>query len=77
MEKYNPLVDEYIEKSQDFTQPILHYIREIVHEFCPDLKKLSNGSFRHLCIRIKFFAQWFHLSNIAAWDFGCMMKCKR
>lgn len=35
MEKYSSKVDEYIEKSQDFAKPILNYIREIVHEFCP------------------------------------------
>lgn len=35
MEKYSAKVDEYIEKSQDFAKPILNYIREIVHEFCP------------------------------------------
>ena len=45
MEKYNPLVGEYIEKSQDFAQPILHYIREIVHEFCPDAEETIKWKF--------------------------------
>ena len=45
MEKYNPLVDEYIEKSQDFAKPILHYIREIVHEFCPDAEETIKWKF--------------------------------
>lgn len=45
MEKYNPLVDEYIEKSQDFAQPILHYIREIVHAFCPDAEETIKWKF--------------------------------
>ncbi|AYN00598.1 YdeI/OmpD-associated family protein [Chryseobacterium sp. 3008163] len=45
MEKYNPLVDEYIEKSQDFAKPILHYIREIVHEFCPDANETIKWKF--------------------------------
>jgi uncharacterized protein YdeI (YjbR/CyaY-like superfamily) len=45
MEKYNPLIDEYLEKSQDFAKPILHYIREIVHELCPDLEEAIKWKF--------------------------------
>lgn len=45
MEKHNPKVDEYIEKSQDFAKPILHYIREIVHEFCPDAEETIKWKF--------------------------------
>lgn len=45
MEKHNPLIDEYIEKSQDFAKPILHYIREIVHEFCPDAEEAIKWKF--------------------------------
>lgn len=45
MEKHNSLVDEYIEKSQDFAKPILNYIREIVHEFCPDAEETIKWKF--------------------------------
>ncbi|MCU7617732.1 YdeI/OmpD-associated family protein [Chryseobacterium sp. PBS4-4] len=45
MEKYNPKVDEYIEKSQDFAKPILNYIREIVHEFCPETEEAIKWKF--------------------------------
>jgi uncharacterized protein YdeI (YjbR/CyaY-like superfamily) len=45
MEKYNPKVDEYIEKSQDFAKPILIYIRETVHEFCPDAEEAIKWKF--------------------------------
>lgn len=45
MEKYNPLVDEYIEKSPDFSKPILNYIREIVHEFCTDAEEAIKWKF--------------------------------
>ena len=45
MEKHNPKVDEYIEKSQDFAKPILHYIREILHEFCPDAEETIKWKF--------------------------------
>jgi uncharacterized protein YdeI (YjbR/CyaY-like superfamily) len=45
MEKYNPKVDEYIENSQDFAKPILNYIRETVHEFCPDTDEAIKWKF--------------------------------
>jgi uncharacterized protein YdeI (YjbR/CyaY-like superfamily) len=45
MEKYNTKVDEYIEKSQDFAKPILNYIREIVHEVCPDTEEAIKWKF--------------------------------
>lgn len=45
MENYNTKVDEYIEKSQDFAKPILHYIREIVHAICPDTEEAIKWKF--------------------------------
>ncbi|MCD0472277.1 YdeI family protein [Flavobacterium sp. JAS] len=32
----NSKVDEYIAKSEDFAKPILEYLRQIIHETCPD-----------------------------------------
>ncbi|SHH01655.1 Uncharacterized conserved protein YdeI, YjbR/CyaY-like superfamily, DUF1801 family [Chryseobacterium oranimense] len=45
MEKYSPKIDAYIEKSQDFAKPVLQYIRETVHEFCPDAEEAMKWSF--------------------------------
>ena len=45
MIKYNPLVDEYIEKSQDFSKPILNHIREVVHECYPDMEEAIKWKF--------------------------------
>lgn len=45
MEKYSPKIDAYIEKSQDFAKPVLQYIRETVHEFCPDAEETMKWSF--------------------------------
>jgi hypothetical protein len=36
MENYHVKVDEYIEKSPDFAKPILNYLRETIHECCPE-----------------------------------------
>lgn len=45
MEKYNIKVDEYIEKSPDFAKPILNYLREIIHEACPDAEEAIKWKF--------------------------------
>lgn len=45
MEKYNPLVDQYIDKSPDFSKPILNQIREIVHECYPDMEEAIKWKF--------------------------------
>lgn len=36
MAQLNSKVDEYIAKSEDFAKPILEYLRQIIHETCPD-----------------------------------------
>jgi uncharacterized protein YdeI (YjbR/CyaY-like superfamily) len=53
IEKYSSKIDAYIEKSQDFAKPILHYIRETVHEFCPDAEETMKWSFPHFIYKGK------------------------
>lgn len=53
MEKNNSKIDEYIERSQDFAKPVLHYIRETVHEFCPDVEETIKWSFPHFIYKGK------------------------
>ncbi|PWW29781.1 YdeI/OmpD-associated family protein [Chryseobacterium sp. AG844] len=45
MEKHSVKVDEYIEKSPDFAKPILNYLREIIHEACPDAEEAIKWKF--------------------------------
>lgn len=45
MEKHNTKVDEYIEKSPDFAKPILNYLREMIHEVCPDVEEAIKWKF--------------------------------
>ena len=37
MGKRDPRVDAYIAKSPDFAKPILTYLRDIIHQGCPDV----------------------------------------
>lgn len=45
MPKTEPKIDAYIEKAQPFAKPILEYIRETVHEFCPEAEEAIKWSF--------------------------------
>ncbi|CAD0222826.1 YdeI/OmpD-associated family protein [Chryseobacterium sp. D764] len=45
MDKHSVKVDEYIEKSPDFAKPILHYLRETIHEVCPDAEEAIKWKF--------------------------------
>lgn len=50
MAKRDPRVDTYIAKAAPFAQPVLKYLRELVHEVCPDTEetlKWSMPSFLH------------------------------
>ena len=47
MPTIDPRVDAYIAKSADFAQPILHHLRAIVHEACPDVEETMKWSFPH------------------------------
>src|SRR5215471_14352809 len=38
-------IDAYIGKSAEFAQPILRYLREIVHEGCPEVQETIKWSF--------------------------------
>jgi uncharacterized protein YdeI (YjbR/CyaY-like superfamily) len=50
MGKRDPRIDVYIAKAGDFAKPILCYIRDVVHEACPDVQealKWSSPSFEY------------------------------
>ena len=57
MGKKDARVDAYIAKSPDFARPILTYLREIIHDGCPDVvetMKWSTPAFDHHGIMVGF-----------------------
>lgn len=42
---FNKQVDQYIEKSAAFAQPILHHLRKLVHKACPDVEEKIKWGF--------------------------------
>lgn len=51
METRDPRVAAYIAKSTDFAQPILAYLREIVHDACPEVEETIKWGMPHLMYR--------------------------
>ena len=50
MGKRDPRIDAYIAKQKDFAKPIMKYLRDVIHEGCPDVEetlKWSSPSFMH------------------------------
>lgn len=47
MPVYNPKVNEYIAKSADFAKPVLEYLREVIHETCPDVEEIIKWGYPH------------------------------
>lgn len=44
MGKRDPRIDAYIDEAADFAKPILHHLREAVHEACPDVEETIKWS---------------------------------
>lgn len=47
MPSHDPRIDAYIAKSAEFSRPILGYLREVVHETCPDVEETMKWSMPH------------------------------
>ncbi|MFL5486406.1 MAG: YdeI/OmpD-associated family protein [Gemmatimonadaceae bacterium] len=47
MGKPDPRIDAYIAKSADFAKPILVYLRELVHEACPNVDETIKWGMPH------------------------------
>jgi uncharacterized protein YdeI (YjbR/CyaY-like superfamily) len=45
MGKKDKRVDTYIEKSADFAKPILHHLRQLIHQACPDVEETIKWGF--------------------------------
>ena len=47
MSQFNPQFDEYIEKSADFAKPVMNYLRDIIHETCPEVEEIMKWAIPH------------------------------
>lgn len=65
MKGYDERISQYILKSADFAQPILNQLREIVHEFCPEVEEGMKWSMPFFMYRGKI------LCNMASFKGHC------
>ncbi len=47
MKQSNLKVDEYISKSADFAKPILEYLRQVIHDTCPNVEEVMKWGIPH------------------------------
>jgi uncharacterized protein YdeI (YjbR/CyaY-like superfamily) len=47
MSKFNPQFDEYFAKSADFAKPILEYLRQLIHDTCPEVEEVIKWGYPH------------------------------
>lgn len=64
MGKRDRRIDAYIDQSADFAKPILHHLREAVHEACPDVEETIKWS-------APFFDHHGAMCNMAAFKQHC------
>lgn len=84
MPAYDPRVDAYIAKSAPFAQPILHHIRELVHQTCPDVTETlkwsmpfftyNNGNLCHMAAFKQHCAFSFWLGALLSDPHGLITK---
>ncbi|MCW3160512.1 YdeI/OmpD-associated family protein [Chryseobacterium oryctis] len=76
MEKYNPKIDAYIENSQDFAKNILYYIRETVHEYCPDIEETIKWSFPNFMYKGKILCSMVSFKQHCSFGFWLEKEMK-
>jgi hypothetical protein len=62
-------VDTYIAKSANFARPVLHHLRNFVHDACPDVEESFKWGFPNFFIKT-CYAAWLQLTFIAHLLFG-------
>ena len=78
MGKRDARVDTYIAKSADFAKPILNYLRDVVHEACPDCEetlKWSSPTFMYHGMLCSFAAFKRHI-QFGFWKHDLLMPGK-
>ena len=69
MSQYDERITLYISKSADFAQPILNHLRELVHDFCPDLEEGWKWSMPFFMYRGKILCSMASFKNHCSFGF--------
>lgn len=69
-------VDNYIEKSADFAKPILIYLRELIHETCPEVQEDWKWSFPNFMYKGKILCSMSAFKQHCAFGFWLEKEMK-
>jgi len=69
MSQFNPAVDEYIAKSEEFAKPILVHWRQLVHKACPDVAEVIKWGLPHFDYRSDFMCVMASYNNHCSFTF--------
>ncbi len=74
--KTDTRIDEYIDKAQPFAKPILEYLRETIHEFCPQTEEDWKWSYPHFMYNGKILAAMCAFKNHCGMGFWLESEMK-
>ncbi len=69
MKGYDERITNYISKSADFAQPILNQLRELVHDFCPEVEEGMKWSMPFFMYRGKILCNMASFKNHCSFGF--------
>ena len=69
-------VDDYIEKSAEFAKPILIYLRELIHETCPEVEEGWKWSFPNFIYKGKILCSMSAFKHHCAFGFWLEKEMK-
>lgn len=72
----DPRIDAYIEDAQDFAKPILEFLRNFVHENCPDVEEGWKWSFPNFIYKGKILCSMVAFKKHCAFGFWLEKEMK-
>ena len=76
MESRDARIDAYIEKAQPFAKPILEYLRETVHQYCPEVEEGWKWSFPNFMYKGKILCSMAAFKKHCAFGFWLEKEMK-
>ncbi len=69
-------ITQYISKSADFAQEILLHLREVIHDFCPDVEEGMKWSMPYFMYRGKILCSFASFKNHCSFGFWLQSEMK-
>lgn len=76
MSVLDPRIDAYIEKSPEFAKPVMIYLREIIHETCPEVEEGWKWSFPNFMYKGRILCSFAAFKKHCAFGFWLEKEMK-